>query len=126
MSAIALSIGEERAELGAEAMYEPGPPLVRPFLRLGVRGRGSPTRFAGRIGVSPDFLAENPVVSVVGDKEEPGMSVRRGERPDMGLGRVPDMSELCEIEEVLRAERGLISFVFVEVFGGGEGATVFD
>lgn len=58
-SGIALSIGEENAELGAEAIYEPAK-----LLMLGVRGGGTPMRFDDRTVESVDFRDEAPVESV--------------------------------------------------------------
>jgi len=68
-SGIALSIGEENAEFGAEVIYEPAKLLI-----LGVRGGGPPMRFDGRIVGSVDFREEKPLGSVAGVREAPGMT----------------------------------------------------
>jgi hypothetical protein len=61
-SAIALNIGEDKAELGADPIAELLPTLLaKTFFTLGVLARGMLERFGGEIGIRDDSLESLPV-----------------------------------------------------------------
>ncbi len=126
-SAIALSIGDDMAEFGPELRYEFVLALVRVFLILGVRGGGMPIRLGGRLLYSPDFRAEETLLSEAGVIEHPGMiSVCNLESALKGLGcMIRGESGRWGMEEVFSSESAVGSCDFVEI-KGGDGALVVD
>jgi len=73
-SAIALSIGEDKAEFGAEPNCEPAPILpARAFFMLCVRG-GGVIRFVDWLLGSTGCITEEAWLSVTGVREYPGMT----------------------------------------------------
>jgi hypothetical protein len=121
-SAIALSMGEDKAEFGAEPNCEPEPTLpARAFFMLCVRGGGL-IRFAGWLFDSIDCRTEE-ALSVAGVREYPGMiSVCRCSPALKGLCLCG--SRWRGFDMVSNADRVAGSLDFAKFVGGGEGAMV--
>jgi hypothetical protein len=125
-SAMALSLGEDIAELGAEPMLEFEPTLVpRVCLTLGVR-EGCAV-FDGRCWNSADTREADTLLSVADVTEYPGtMSVCRRSPALIGVKLVSGEFGRRELGDVSMAEKFVDGSEVNEFGGEGEGAIVVD